>query len=42
MLVSKEWICEYIDIDDIPAKDLEKLFNNLGFEVESYQEKKTP
>ena len=42
MIVTRSWLEEYIDISDVDNDTLNKTFNSIGLEVDSFTEHKIP
>jgi phenylalanyl-tRNA synthetase beta chain len=42
MIVTKSWLNEWIDIEDISTDDLCKTFNAIGLEVDSVEYYRVP
>ena len=42
MIVTKSWLNEWIDIDDISTEDLCKTLNSIGLEVDRLESYKIP
>ncbi|MCI6988358.1 MAG: phenylalanine--tRNA ligase subunit beta [Campylobacter sp.] len=42
MIVTRSWLQEWIDISEISSEELQKAFNSIGLEVDSYENFKIP
>jgi phenylalanyl-tRNA synthetase beta chain len=42
MIVTKSWLNEWIDIDDLSTEEIAKTFNSIGLEVDRVHEYRTP
>ncbi|BAF69774.1 phenylalanine--tRNA ligase subunit beta [Nitratiruptor sp. SB155-2] len=42
MIVTREWLQEWIDINDVPTQELITIFNSIGLEVAEYKKIEIP
>jgi len=42
MIITKQWLSEWIDVKDIPTQDITKALNSIGLEVDSAHETRIP
>jgi len=42
MIITKQWLNEWIDVENIPTQDIAKELNSIGLEVDSVKETRMP